>query len=96
VSARDQRLAASNLDAYFAGRTAPGRLDVRAGDRVALTRYHLLQLGLPATDPAWRRAGTVEEIRGDLALVRWDGGEVATLIASANLAHPGPNRRFCE
>lgn len=91
----NSRLATSNLGAYFAGRAAPGPLEVRVGDRVALTRYHLLQLGLPATDPAWRQAGTVEEVRGDLALVRWDGGEAA-LIATANLAYPGPNRRFCE
>lgn len=95
----DSRLAASNLNAYFAGRAAPGPLEVRVGDRVALTRYHLLQIGLPATDPAWRRAGTVEEVRGDLALVRWEDDVLycePALVATVNLAHPGPNRRFCE
>jgi hypothetical protein len=86
-----------NLDAYFRSTKAPGPLETMVDREVAYTRYFLKQIGVPATDPMWRQRGIVKEVRDDrFALVQWNDGEEPRLVATSNLAHPGPNLRFCE
>ena len=72
------------------------------GDRVAYSVDFLRSTGQTTGDVPFLR-GTVVEVRrlgdNDLVHVRWDGGmygsrEVVRVIAP-NLAHVGPNARFC-
>lgn len=85
-----------NDDAYFRSRKAPGPLDVKEGDRVSYTRYFLKCIGVLPTDDMWRRRGTVKGVKGRLVMVLWDGENEPMSVLSTNLAHPGPNLRFCE
>ena len=86
------------LDAYFSSRRPPEPLGASQGDRVGWTRYHLLQTGRAPTDPVWGQQGQVLEVdrERNWALVQWDGETEPRWAALVNLAHPGPNSRWCD
>ncbi len=74
----------------------PEPLKTEVGHTVAYTRRFLKSIMAPATDPLWRRTGVVQAIDGRFALILWDGDEKPVFAALSNLAHPGPNLRYCE
>lgn len=74
------------------------------GDRVAYSAAFCRSIGDYTDTPHWR--GTVEDVKEPLKcgartlhriVVRWDGeyGGPSAILAE-NLAHVGPNLRFCE
>ncbi len=88
----------SNLDAYFATRKTPGPWIPRSVT-VAYSRYFLKCIGVSATDPMWFRRGTI--VSGDERMVYvlwhdWKPGDIPVMVALANLATPGANRRFAD
>jgi hypothetical protein len=81
-------LSRANRDAYFRS-TKPTPSNATVGDRVGYSRYFLISIGLPPTDPDWRRMGVVVELVGErLVRVRWDDGE-SVLVARTAIAKPG-------
>lgn len=95
-SAARQSLADANLLAYFRSRKAPGPLrDLKSGERVGYTRYFLLSIRVPPTDPLWVRFGTIIQEGEMIVRIRWDDGTESN-VATSNVARKGPNLRWCE
>ena len=75
-------------DAYFRTTKNPGPLDVKVDERVAYTRYFLMQVAGGPTDPMWFMRGTVVELGSPWCKVLWDGDDKPTTVSTTALAHP--------
>jgi hypothetical protein len=70
-------------------------LKAKEGDQVAYAKHFLKSIGCPATDRLWGLRGTVQEVHDEVAEVLWDGEAEPMSVGLTNLAHPGPNLKFC-
>lgn len=89
----------ADRDAYLRTQKSHPPLVCKPGERVCLTRYHLICLNTSLTDPAWFQEGAIVELPEHLpehARVLWDREKEAVLVHRGNLAHLGANLRRCE
>jgi len=68
---------------------------MKPGDRVAYAKHFLKCIFAGPTDEMWHRRGTIVSTEGNIAKVLWDGDHEPVSVLTTNLAHPGPNIRFC-